>query len=198
MRKIWYLAKLFGRIFVLKDNPSNVPYSIALLFILVITFLASKILLYFCFIDLVDKFDNKDIINLTYSGALTIALLWVMILFAALRSALSYYNLTSRFVQTASSFVAIDCILNFIYILWLLVLFLFEVPGESYPTLLSIVLILGFILLMYWQFMVYIHMLIYSMEISLVKAGVFSLFYMLLQHNLSEIALNSVISVTKI
>lgn len=190
----WNLAKLFFRMFTLRAKPSDLPYSMTLLLILSTVFLLTKSLVYLWFIHIVNRFDTHELISLSLSGASIIALMWLLILFAVLRTTLLYYSMVERFVQLATSFVAMDCMLTGLFLIWLTVLDLVQLPLAT-ASFGSIGIILGLVLMMYWQFMVYIHLLIYSMNISILKAGVFALFYMLLQHNLAEVLLNVVIKV---
>lgn len=191
-------TKVLANLFLLRAKPSSVPFSWNLLLVLSLLFILSKSLIYIGFVHIVDQFDPSDVIVITYYGAGIIALTWVLILYASLRTALLYYNKLDRFVQLASSMLAVDCILNALLILWLGIVAYFEVPLGAPPNLVSMILILGFVLIMYWQFMVYINILVYGLEVSIIMAGVFSLFYILLQYNLSEIILNVVIKVTNL
>lgn len=198
MSQIWNLTKLFGRMFLLREKPSSVPYSLALLVVVTIVYFITKIPLYLWLVHIIDQIDIEHIIILSFSGAFIIPTVWVLILFAMLNSVLSYYKLKGRFVQTATSFLAMDCILNIFYLLWICSTTLLTSPFELGPSFTSMMVILGFVLIMYWQFMVYINLLVYSLDVSLVTAGIFSLFYMLLQQNVSELILKVIITVIEV
>ncbi len=191
----WNLTKTFVKMFVLRAEPSGVPSSKALLLFMSVVLVMTKIAVYLWFMQIVNHLEDKQLIQLSYFGAGLVALTWVLVLFAFLRTALLYYKKGDRFVPGAISFVTMDCFLTALYLLWLAGLALADVPLQS-SSIESIGIMLGFTLMMYWQFMVYIHLLVYLMDIPLLKAGVFALFYMLLQHNLSEVLLNIVIVVT--
>lgn len=194
---VLHITKVLLNLFILRAKPSDIPYSKTLLLFLSIVFLLTKSAVYLWFIQIVNKIEPQEVIKLSYFGSLIISVVWILILFAILRSILSYYNLVDRFLQVAISFVAVDCFLTALFLLWLSCLTMVQLPLAP-GSLGSIGIILGFVLMMYWQFMVYIHILIYSMNISVLKAGVFTLFYMLLQHNLSEVLLNVVITVKEL
>lgn len=198
MLKVRETAKVFLNLFLLKGKPNAVPQSFSLLFMLCIFFILSKVAIYLWFIHIVDRFDPKDTIHITYVGASLIAIIWLLLLFATLRSTLLYLKILDRFLQIATAIVAMDCILNVIYLIWLSVLGYVDLPATGIQSVTSIAMILGFILMMYWQFMVYINILVFSMNITILKAGIFTLFYMLLQHNLAEILLNEVITVVMV
>lgn len=189
--------KTFLRLFTLRAKPTDLPNSINLLIFLSVVWMLTKSALYLWYIQIIDRFDVTDIIELSYFGGMVISGVWLLVLFAVVHTALTYYHLTTRFVQTATAFVAVDCMLVLLFLVWLSGLVLLELPLES-NNLGMIAIILGFILMMYWQFLVYIHILLYSMNLTILKAGVFALFYMLIQHNLSELLLNMIIKVTEV
>ena len=189
---IWNLTKLFTRMFALKATPSEVPFSITLLSFLAGIFLISKAAAYLWFVRIVNNYDTQQIMHLSVWGSLIVVAMWLLILFASVRSLLSYYKLQERTVQVVTSFIAMDCFLTILFILWLFALSVVKLPLAT-GSLGSFSIVLGFILLMYWQFMVYIHILINSVNISIIKAGVFALFYQLFQHNVAEIVMNFII-----
>lgn len=191
----WDLTKVFLKMFILQGKPAEVPDSKALLLFMSIVLVLTKTAVYLWFMHIINRFEVADKVTLSVYGAALVSCTWVFVMFATLRTTLVYYNLANRFVQAAISFLAMDCLLTVLFLAWLAGLALIEVPLQSYSVA-SIGVILGFVLMMYWQFMVYIHLLVYVMNISLLKAGIFTLFYMLLQHNLSEVLLNVVIIVT--
>lgn len=187
-------TKTFLKLFVLQAKPNEVPYSKTLLVFLSIVFLLTKSVSSLWFIHIVDRFDASQVISLNYLPSLLVCVVWLVVLFAILRTTLLYYHLENRFVQVATSIVAMDCLLSLVFLIWLVGLEVLPLPTGDDP-LGAISIIVGFVLMMYWQFMVYIHILVYSFDLPLIKAGVYTLFYMLLQHNLSELLLNVVISV---
>ncbi len=198
MSQVRKTAKLFVDMFLLKAKPSAAPSSYALVFALCTFFILSKVAIYLGFIHIYDRFDPKDTIHITYFGAALIAMTWLLLLSATLRSTLSYYKLVDRFLKTFTSILAMDCILNVIYLIWLAVLGFSNLPDVGDKSLTSLAIILGFIAMMYWQFRIYMNILLDSMNISLLQAGVFTLFYLLLQHNLSEMLLNALVTVVMV
>lgn len=191
---LWNLTKLFFKIFTLRAKASDIPYSQALLLVLSIIFVLTKTGVYIWFVRLVDQFDSTQALELSYFGAFEVSVFWLLVLVATLRTALIYYKMVGRFVQLACAFVTVDLILTAIFALWLCGLSIVNIPSDS-ANLGSIAIIIGFVLMMYWQFMVYIHLLVYGMNLTILKAGVFALVYMLLQQNLAELMLNGVIIV---
>src|SRR5262249_37669648 len=157
-----------------------VPYSKTLLLFLSIVFLLTKSAVYLWFIQIVNRFDIHEVAKLSYPAALSIAVVWMLLMFAVLHSVLSYYHLLGRFVQLATAFVAMDCLLTVLFLVWLTGLSFLHLPLTL--TAGTIGIVLGFVLMMYWQFMVYIHILVLGMDVSILKAAIFTLFYMLLQH----------------
>lgn len=191
------LAKLFLNLFTLRAKPSDIPYSKTLLLFFSIVFLLSKSAVYVWFIHIANRFDTHLVMHVTYGGALMVAVVCILLLFALLRTTLHYYKMLDRFVQLAIGFVAMDCFLTALFLIWLCGLAVVHLPlaGASLGT---IGIMLGFVLMMYWQFMVYIHLLVFGMDLPIIKAGFFTLFYMLLQHNVAEIILNVIVSVQKL
>lgn len=194
--QVWNLTRTFFKMFSLRAYPNEVPNSTGLLFFLSIVFLLTKSAQYLWFINIMNRFDKAETLHITYFSALIVAVIWLLLLFATLRTTLVYYNMVNRFTQLASAFVAMDCLLIGLFLVWLTGLALINVPLHS-VSVGTIGIILGFVLMMYWQFMIYIHLLVYGMGVSILKASVFALFYMLLQHNLAEILLNVIVTATK-
>lgn len=194
---IWQTTKLFGKLFILRGKPSEIPDSKALLFSLSVVLLLTKSLVYMWFIQIVNRFDDDEVIKLAWSGAMWVSVIWILVLYATLRTTLLYYKFVDRFIPVANGFVAMDCLLTLLFLVWLYGLSLVELPLE-HGSIGTIGIIIGFILVMYWQFMVYIHLLVHSLDVSILKAGIFALFYILLQQNLAELLLNVVIIVQEI
>ncbi len=180
--------------FVLRGLPSAVPYSPTLVLFLTTFLIFLKSGTYIWFVHIASVYDTHEIIHLNVLAALLVAVIWILILFTSIRTILLYHDLIERTVQVCTSFLAMDCILSLIFLLWLLWLSYLHLP-LAVGSIGSICLILSFVLLMYWQFMVYIHILVNSLQISILRAGVYALFYQLLQHNLAEILLNILVSV---
>jgi hypothetical protein len=190
---VWHLTKLFCRLFVLRAKPYELPYSNTLNIFLIVMFIALKAISYLWFIDIINVYDKRTEISLNLHGALFVSAVWVLMLFAVIRSTFTYYNILERSTQVISAVLAMDCLLTLMYLVWLAVLSMVELPLFS-GSFASAGIIFGFVFMLYWQFMIYIHILVTSMEISILKAGVFALFYMMLQHNLAELLLNLVIT----
>lgn len=189
---VWHLTKLFLRLFVLRAKPYELPYSKTLAVCFTVLFVVLKTTSYMWFIDIINVYDKRSEISLSTLGGLFVSGVWVLMLFAIIRSTFMYYDILERSTQVITAILAMDCLLTILYLAWLAGLSLVVLPLAS-GSFVSAAIILTFILMMYWQFMIYIHILVTSMEISILKAGVFTLFYMMLQHNLSELLLNLVI-----
>lgn len=191
---IWHLTKLFLKMLALRAKPYELPYSRILTLSLAAIFIILKAISYFWFINIINVYDKHNDISLGVPGALLVSGVWALMLFAMIRSTFMYYDILERSTQVITAFLAMDCMLTILYLIWLACLSMVELPLAS-GSFTSFGIIFSFILIMYWQFMIYIHILVTSMDISILKAGVFTLFYMMLQHNLAELLLNLVITV---
>lgn len=191
---VWNITKLFVKLFALRAKPYELPYSKTLTLGLALLFIILKAVSYFWFINIINAYDKHNDISLGVSGALLVSSVWVLMLFAIIRSTFMYYNILERSTQVITAFLAMDCVLTLLYLMWLGGLSMVALPLAT-GSYISLVIIVSFVLIMYWQFMIYIHILVTSMDISILKAGVFTLFYMMLQHNLAELLLNLVITV---
>ncbi len=187
-----YLTKLLFGLFVLRVKPYELPYSKILPVCLAVLFVLMKATSYLWFIYIVNAYDTHNVISLSIFGAILVSVVWVLILFAMIYSTFLYYNILERLIQVVTAFLAMDCLLTLFFLMWLSSLTLVGLPLAS-GSFASAGIIFSFVLIMYWQFMIYIHLLVSSMNISILKAGVFALFYTILQHNLAELLLNLVI-----
>lgn len=187
------LARLFVGLFMLRVKPYQLPYSKGLAGCLTVLFVVLKAVSYFWFINIVNVYDKLNAISLSLPGAALVSGVWVLILFAIIHSTFLYYNILERSIQVITAFLGMDCLLTLLFLIWLGCLSLVGLPLAS-GSFVSAGIIFSFVLIMYWQFMIYIHILVSSMDISILKAGVFALFYTILQHNLAELLLNLVIT----
>lgn len=191
---VWHLTKLLAGMFALRTKPYELPCSKIFTLGFGILFIVLKAVSYYWFIDIINVYDKRNVISLGIFEALFVAVVWVMILVATIRSTYMYYHILERAPQVIIAVLAMDCFLTVCFLIWLGCLSVVSLPLAS-GSLVSAGIILGFILIMYWKFMIYIYILVTSMDVSILKAGVFGLFYIMLQHNLAELLLNLVITV---
>jgi len=192
---IRHLTELFVGLFVLRAKPYELPYSKQLAAGLAVLFIVLKAISYLWFINIVDVYDEHNVISLGIPGALLVSVVWVLMLYAIIHATFMYYDILERSLQVITAILAMDCLLTLCFLIWLGGLALVGLPLAS-GSIATAAIIFGFVLIMYWQFMIYIHILVNSMEISILKAGVFALFYIMLQHNLAELLLNLVITLS--
>lgn len=189
---VWHLTKKFLRLFLLRALPDSIPYSKALLGFLTLLLFITKNILNIWFISIVKVYDKKLLIDLSLPSSMVIVAVYILLLFACVRSLLVYYNVPERSVQVITSFIAVDFLLTILFLVLLFCLSSIQLPLEP-GSFNGLLIILFFVVLLYWQFMVYIHIIFNSLRITILKAGVLTLVYMLLQHNISEILMNILI-----
>ncbi len=186
---MWYTLVILSKLFCLRASPGDIPYSRVLLAILAILFLGLDSITDVWFVDIVNNYDLQTTVYLSWHYSLLMSLVWVLILYASTRSTLTYYKLTDRLVQVMSAFLWVDTMLAVIYLGGIAVLSRVTLPIED-SSFTAISLLLAFVLYLYWQFMLYMHIIFNSLNISVFKAGLFTLLYILLQYNVSEILIN--------
>src|SRR5581483_6146786 len=121
-------TKIFLNLFILRAKPSDVPYSKTFLLFLSIVFLLTKSGVYLWFIQIMNRFDIHEVANLSYMASMLIAVIWILLLFAILHSVLAYYKMLGRFVQLATAFVGMECLLTFLFLVWLTSLSFIHAP----------------------------------------------------------------------
>lgn len=172
------LIEEFILLFALKEKPQDIPYSKALVGLLVCCFVVTNVPLNITLANfLVEHSQTKlPLLPLKVIGSLTMVVSYIAIMALSIYAILSFYNYRQRFVQTVASLLGVEIILS----LWFWALLV--IPLSPFT-------VIFFILLLYWQFMVHIHIFSNSFSCTLLKAGLFALLYILLQHNVSEILL---------
>lgn len=183
------IFRLFMRFLLLRAKPEAVPYSVTLFTVLLFAVGAIKMLANLWFVNVVDVYSIKTNFELSFPHALLISAVHLLILVACVHTVLAIYNLSERTLQVCSAFLGVDLLFGLAQLLWIFGLSSLDLPlaTGSAP---AIILLLAFILLLYWQFMVYIHIIFNSMTLSVIQAWVFALVYMLLQINVGEILLS--------
>ncbi len=190
------LGKVYARLLGTHGKPSEVPHSLTLCIFLALIFCILDILTNVWYVNIVNIYDQSLGMRLSFGGAAIVALVWVLVLVASVRTLFAYYKHTERVLQIVTSILGVDIFLTLVTLLWMLGLTLMRLPLD-YGTTASIVLIIGFVLIMYWQFMVYVHILMNSLHIKLMRAGTFALIYLIVQHNLTELLINIVINISE-
>jgi hypothetical protein len=186
------LITILYRLLILRAKPHDIPYSKVLLAGLAIAVFAIKVYAHSVLIALF-KTQLKDlVVHLSVLRSGLIVLLYFLVLIACLRTTLSIYKIPGRFVQVASNLLWVDLVVAALFILWLYSLFAVSLPLQ-FDSISAFAIILVFILLMYWQFLLYINIFVNSMPVSVLRAGVFALVYLMLQHNLADILINMMI-----
>ena len=181
------LVKLFFKIFLLKEKPEVLPYSKVLLFLLLVIVFIEKNIANVSFVHVLQNYapEKVDLTPLSFWNSSIVIGVSILIMWACISGILAFYKVSERLIQVMSAIVGIDIILTGLFMVWMLVLYFAPAPLPV-NSLLAWGLVLTFILLLYWQFMAYIHVFANSVSISILKAGLFSLLYMLLQHNIAE------------
>jgi hypothetical protein len=190
---MWKQLILFLRIFALRATPVQVPYSTTLLVLLAILVFITKIIVNDWFIDIIKVYDKKLLIDLSVASSALIVAVHLLILFAAVRTLLAYYKVPERSVQVITAFLGVDLIFTVLFLIWMFGLEHTTLPLQA-GSIAGLLLILYFVVILYWQFMVYIHIIYNSVTMSVLRAGVLALVYMLIQHNISEVLMNTLLT----
>lgn len=186
---MWHTLVILSKLFCLRASPGDIPYSRVLLGILAILFLALDSITDVWFVDIVNNYDQETRVYLSLNYSLLMSLVWLLILYAIIRSTLTHYKLTDRLVQVMTAFLWADTMLAVIYLGGVAILSRVTLPIED-NSFTAMSLLLAFVVYLYWQFMLYLHIIFNSLNISVLKAGLFTLLYILLQYNISEILIN--------
>jgi len=189
---LWQLIKVFLRLFGFKANPNEIPYSWVLLGCVVLIDLVAKCFANLLQIDVINAYDTKSVINLSVIDSLLAVSLCMLILVAFVRTVLVHYKVTERFVQMLTALISVDVLATLLFMMWTFGLSFMQLPLEP-DSVMALVLIVFFIMVLYWQFMVYMHIFLHSLTISTLLSGLFALVYMLLQQNIADILLNLLI-----
>ena len=178
---MYNLIKNFIKLFLLKLKPEDILYSKLLLIVLAgIDFIVN----YEANIIGIKVFNvvNKSHINFlvpTLGQSLIVLSILFLVLWALVYSVLTIYNKINRFVQILTSLIAVDIALRTLIIVCIIIL--------KYSAFLATIFLIP---LMYWEFMLYVFIFANGFDFNYLKAGLFSLVYMLIQHNLGEILVN--------
>ncbi len=193
---LWQVIKIFLRLFCLKAKPEDIPYSRILLAILCCGLLLVKTVSNIWFIDIIRVYDPKLVIDINYLYAAFIFTVYLLILFASVLTTLNLYKVPERSLQVITAFVSMDLILGLLFMVWVSALALVPLPLAA-NSIIGLLLIIYFVVLLYWQFMIYIHIIFNSLNLTVLRAGIYALVYMLLQHNVAEILMGFVIKVSE-
>lgn len=193
---VYSLASKFIKLFFLQEKPENIPYSKFILLGLCIILYLEKTYVNLQFVELAKEIatEKNIIINVSFGYSSLIILISLLVTFVTIGSLLAYYKIPERTVQVVTAFLSVEVILALLFLIWIFVMSSLPTPLKA-NSFAAITLVMAFILLLYWQFMVYIHIFLNSINISILQAGLFALVYMLLQHNISEALLSLVIEV---
>ena len=169
----------YWQIFLLKQGPQDLPYSRSYLggtlVFMVISNALVRVLLaklaYEQYQKLAEKIKFQPLGIVEALGEM-IVLSFTMFLF--LYIALLFYKKTERLVQAYMAMLGVDIILS--VCLALIVLSL------SFP----LVFTLLFIFLLYWQFVIHIHIFKATFDTTVLPAGLLALVYIIVQHNIGE------------
>lgn len=176
------LTRTFFDIFLLRQSPSELPYSRYLLGFLIlldvlVNVAAAQILI------MVAKQSATGSTALTDISTFVIfevVLISLGLLFGFVYLALSLYRKSDRYVQMLTALIGLDIMLS---ILSFGVLFLMFIP---------ILALIYYILLLYWEFMIYAHVFSKGFDIDMLKSCFVSLIFLILKHNVAEWVFKSI------
>ncbi len=180
-----YIIRALMRLFLLKGSPEELPHSKVLLVLFITVDLLTGVALSKIIAGIPIKQPDLQlkIISLTTFDFFIVAFVKLIVLFACIYGLLAYFKITERFIQTTSAIIGVNIILT---IFLLINIFLIQLTGIAF---------ILFFLLIYWNFMVYTYVFVKSFSTGILKAGVFALLYMLVQHNVGNIMLRSLMEV---
>jgi hypothetical protein len=178
---MYNLIKSFVNLFLLRVKPEDIIYSKALLVFLVgmdfvVNYEANVIGIK------VFNLVNKQQINFlvpSLAQSLVILAVLFLVLWTLVYTTLAIYNKTNRFIQILTSLVAVDIAIRLLIIICIIIL--------RYSAFLATILLIPVVC---WEFILYIFIFSNGFNFNYLKAGAFSLVYMLVQHNLGEILVN--------
>lgn len=177
------LNKTYFQLLLLKSKPEDIPYSKILLGVMLVIVFSVKNLANFGFSFLLKEYAQKasEKVNLSILDSIEIVFVSLLIMMAFIYILLCFYNKRNRLVQTTTAVLALDLNLTILFMVWMVI---FTITPLA---------ILFFILLLYWQFVVLIHIFSNAVDANLLEGGIFALLYMLLQHNVAEFLMNSML-----
>ena len=178
---MYNIIKNFINLFLLKVKPEDIIYSkLLLVFLVGIDFIVNyeANVIGIRVFNLVNKKHINFLIPTLAQSLLVLAVLF-LVLWVLVYSVLAFYNKTNRFIQVLTSLLAVDVFLRLLIIICIIIL--------QYSAFLATISLIS---LMYWEFVLYIFIFANSFSINYLRAGMFSLVYMLVQHNLGEILVN--------
>ena len=192
------LVSTFGKLTLFKAKPEDLPYSKVLLLGLVVLVFIEKNIANLWFVSIIQKLPSERIgtIELSLLGSSLVVGISILLLCGCIYSILTYYNLLNRCIQVVTAMLAVELCLTAVFLLWIGILAMAPIPLPANSGF-TWVLLLGFIGMLYWKFMVCMHIFLHSAGITILQAGLFALIYMILQHNIAEMIMSWVIQVGK-
>lgn len=175
---MFYLIKNFLKLFVLQVKPEDIVYSKLLLaFLINIDFIVNykAAIIGIKAYNLINKNHHVFLIP-SFTQSIIVLTMLFLVLAGFIYSILMFKHKTNRFVQILTSIVAVDILLRSLIIGCV---FIFKYS----PVLAAIIAIP----VIYWEFVLYIFIFSNGFSCNYLKSGIFSLFYMLIQHNLGEL-----------
>lgn len=185
--QLYKLIKSFIDLFLLKINPGDIVYSkLLLMFLIGIDFIAN----YEANIVGIKIFNivNKKNINILPPSLLQSIIILsgtLLVLFGIIYSILMFCKKQNRLVQILTSLMAVDITIRILLIGSVFVL--------KYSVFAALILLIP---LIYWEFILYIYIFANGFDINYLKSGIFTLIYMVIQHNLSEVFVHYLIPKT--
>lgn len=174
--QLYKLIKSFIDLFFLKINPEDIVYSkLLLIFLMGIDFIANY-RANIIGIKIFNIINKKHIIPQSLLQSVIILSCTALVLWGVIYSVLTILKKQNRLVQILTSLIAIDIIMRLLLISSILVF--------KYSMFAALILL---IFLLYWEFILYIHIFSNGLNINYLKSGIFVLIYMVIQHNLTEI-----------
>lgn len=179
-----YIVNVLFRITLLKSEPSKLPYSKWLLYILCIVdlLIGAGVNRLVANIAIQQARFQTDLNALTLIDFVIIGFVKFFVMLACIYGLLAFYKFKERFVQVTSAMIGVNIILS---IYFLISVFLMQLTAFAF---------ILFFMLIYWNFMIFVIIFKKSFNIAYFKAGFFALLYMLLQHNVGELVFKQLIN----
>lgn len=178
---MYHLITSFLNLFIFKIKPEDIVYSKALLiFLVVLDFIINYIanMVGIKIFNSINKQHNILVIPSMLQSLIIITVLF-LVLWGLVYTVLTVCHKRNRFVQILTSLVAVDILFRILIIVAMI--------GIKYSPFLAILVWLP---LMYWQFILYIFIFANGFSFTYLNSGLFTLCYMLIQHNLGELLVN--------
>lgn len=157
------LLRLFWDICTFRRGPQDTPYSPFLFGLLLVVYLAFGLGTYL----LPDSRGVTHPLIQIIAYLLVDAIIWMSLVFLILRA----YGFATRSLQTITSLLAVEIILNFVQLPFVLI-----VSGASSQTVgTSLINIFGTMLILLWELAIYTHIFRNALSTSIFKAGGFAL-----------------------